>query len=58
MRFQQTYPDAFVATGANWTGVASSICPDLLTLEKIGAADNLRGWVIRAFFHLMRLWSA
>ena len=32
------------------------LCPDLLRYEQIGAADNLRGRVVRAFFFLMRAW--
>jgi len=34
-------------------GVNTAICPDLLTIEQIGAADNLRGRVVRAFFRVM-----
>jgi len=33
------------------------LCPDLLEYAHIGAADNLRGRVVRAFFWLMRIWS-
>jgi hypothetical protein len=29
------------------------LCPDLLTIHQIGAADNLRGRVVRAFFRVM-----
>jgi hypothetical protein len=32
------------------------ICPDLLDYSAIGAADNWRGRVVRAFFWLMRAW--
>ena len=32
------------------------LCPDLLRYEQIGAADNLRGRVVRGFFWLMRAW--
>lgn len=32
------------------------MCPDLLTHRQIGAADNLRGRVVRAFFWIMRAW--
>ncbi len=39
------------------TGVPQVLCPDLLTLEHIGVADNLRGRVVRGFFQLMRIWS-
>lgn len=38
------------------TSTSSAICPDLLDLDDIGVADNLRGRVVRAFFWLMRLW--
>jgi hypothetical protein len=31
-------------------------CPDLLRYEQIGAADGPRGYVVRAFFWLMRAW--
>lgn len=32
------------------------LCPDLLRYEQIGAADNWRGRVVRAFFFAMRVW--
>lgn len=32
------------------------LCPDLLDHRRIGAADNLRGRVVRAFFFVMRVW--
>lgn len=32
------------------------ICPDLLDYSAIGAADNLRGKVVRLFFYVMRIW--
>jgi hypothetical protein len=34
------------------------LCPDLLRWENIGAADGLRGRVVRAFFWLLRAWPA
>jgi hypothetical protein len=34
------------------------ICPDGLDYSEIGAADCLRGQVIRAFFWLLRIWPA
>ena len=40
----------------SWTTTSTRLCPDLLTLDAIGAADNLRGRVVRAFFKLMELW--
>ena len=36
--------------------IAYPICPDLLEYRDLGAADNMRGRVIRAFFWLMRWW--
>ncbi len=33
-----------------------ALCPDLLRYEQIGAADNWRGRVVRAFFWIMRAW--
>lgn len=38
--------------------VGVPVCPDLLRYEDIGAADNLRGRVIRAFFWLLRWWPS
>ena len=32
------------------------LCPDLLRLENIGAADGFRGRVVRGFFWLLRAW--
>lgn len=32
------------------------ICPDLLDHDALGAADNLRGRAVRAFFWLMKAW--
>lgn len=32
------------------------LCPDLLRYEQIGAADTLRGRVVRTFFFLLRSW--
>lgn len=46
------------AGSGSCTVTASAICPDLLDLDKIGEADNLRGRVVRAFFRMMRLWPA
>ena len=40
------------------TTVSQYVCPDLLRYEQIGAADNWRGRVVRAFFWLMRVWPA
>ena len=37
--------------------VGVPFCPDLLRYEQIGAADNLRGRVVRMFFWLMRGWK-
>lgn len=41
-------------SGSKLVGVP--FCPDLLRYEDIGAADNMRGRVVRAFFWLMRWW--
>lgn len=38
------------------TGSEQWLCPDLLRWEQIGAADGLRGRVVRAFFWLLRAW--
>jgi hypothetical protein len=38
------------------TSTVRAICPDLLTIHDLGVADDLRGRVVRAFFHIMRLW--
>ena len=38
------------------SGLPSVVCPDLLRYEQIGAADRLRGRVVRAFFWLLRAW--
>jgi hypothetical protein len=38
------------------TGGQQWLCPDLLRYEQIGAADGLRGRVVRAFFWLLRAW--
>lgn len=41
---------------ASTTGFPGFVCPDLLRYEQIGAADNLRGRVVRAFFWILRAW--
>ena len=33
------------------------LCPDLLRWENIGAADRIRGRVVRGFFWIMRAWK-
>jgi hypothetical protein len=38
------------------TSAAQYLCPDLLRYEQIGAADNLRGRVVRLFFLCLRVW--
>ena len=38
------------------TAMQTSLCPDLLRYEQIGAADGWRGRVVRGFFWLMRWW--
>lgn len=47
-----THPPTSVPTRL----IGVPICPDLLRYEDIGAADNLRGRVVRVFFWLMRWW--
>ena len=47
------WSESFWRSSAN----PSALCPDL-RYEQIGAADNLRGRVVRAFFWLMRAWPA
>ena len=42
------------SSGVHFVGVP--ICPDLLDYSRIGAADNLRGRLVRAFFWLLRVW--
>lgn len=32
------------------------LCPDLLRWENIGAADGIRGHVVKVFFWLLRAW--
>lgn len=47
----------FLALAADGMWVTPDhLCPDLLRLSSIGAADGMRGRVVRAFFWLMRLW--
>lgn len=33
------------------------VCPDLLSIDDIGVADNLRGKVVRGFFLLIGWWK-
>jgi hypothetical protein len=60
----------FLTTGAFGTSTTGSVviepgsslpptalCPDMLRYENIGAADGLRGHVVRGFFWLMRAWK-
>ena len=41
-----------------WRLTGNAVCPDLLRFEQLGAADHWRGRVVRAFFWLLRWWSA
>lgn len=41
-------------TQFRWLG--TPLCPDHLEHADLGAADNLRGRVIRGFFWLLRVW--
>jgi len=36
--------------------VGVPICPDLLSFDELGEADNFRGRVVRTFFWLIRWW--
>lgn len=51
-RLRKLYPPM------NLTSATTYIFPDLLTLRDIGAANNLRGRVVRWFFRLMLVWRA
>jgi len=42
--------------GERWRWTGDVICPDLLCLEQLGEADNLRGRLVRAFFRLLDCW--
>ena len=35
------------------TGMQTWLCPDLLSIHQIGAADGLRGRIVRGFFRVM-----
>lgn len=43
------------SAGSKLIGVP--ICPDLLDIADIGAADNLRGRIVRAFFTVLALFE-
>jgi len=45
---------SYTSTSSRLIGVP--ICPDLLDFAALGAADNARGRVVRAFFWLLRTW--
>ena len=47
-----TFSDNTGACTTTWY----SACPDLMTIDHIGVADNWRGRLIRCFFQIMRLW--
>jgi hypothetical protein len=42
--------------GNGSTTLSGALCPDLLRLSQIGAADGPRGRVVRGFFWLLRAW--
>ena len=44
-----------LAADGTWV-TPDCLCPDLLRWEQIGAADGLRGRVVRGFFWLLRAW--
>ncbi len=42
----------------NITASSYVCCPDLMTLNDIGEADNLRGRIVRVFFWVLdRVWK-
>jgi hypothetical protein len=41
--------------GGNVNTSESWLCPDLLSIRDIGAADGWRGRVVRVFFRLLRV---
>lgn len=45
-----------IGTSGGTRLIGVPICPDLLDHAALGAADNLRGCVVRSFFWLLRLW--
>lgn len=54
-----TEPDPWWTAGTAGSRVlVCPVCPDLLDYAAIGAADNWRGRVVRAFFWIMRAWPA
>jgi len=53
------YPTAVAASTSQSFGtfvIPEHLCPDLLRYEQIGAADGLRGRVVRGVFWLLRAW--
>jgi hypothetical protein len=51
-------PDgAWPVTYTITTGLPQVVCPDLLTIDRIGEADGLRGKVVRGFFWALRWWK-
>lgn len=47
-------PPAYLGTFTTTsTGTTGAICPDLLRLSDLGAADNWRGRVVRGFFRVL-----
>lgn len=52
---QHSFPHPFdVTLNGGTTRIRSVICPDLLTINQLGAADSMRGHLVRAFFSLLR----
>jgi hypothetical protein len=40
---------------SNATGTTNAICPDLLSIRDIGAADGWRGHLVRGFFRVLKV---
>lgn len=38
-----------------FTGLNNPLCPDLLRIDQIGAADGWRGKVVRGFFRVLKV---
>jgi hypothetical protein len=45
----------FTIHSGSTTGIDSWLCPDLLTIDRIGAADGWRGRLVRAFFRVLKV---
>jgi hypothetical protein len=43
-----------ITTESTSTGTINSICPDMLSIRDIGAADGWRGHLVRGFFRVLK----